>query len=209
MTSPRPITPNPDRLPPTQPRPGTPSPMDPGQRPPRRPGFSGLTEPDPRPADPANPDRPGPWPIPPVPSLRVGRGPRPDDMPLPNPSPSPPPPPRPTPGVSLRIGHAPRLPRRQRLARALNQGGRYLVAYALTGWACMWLVDMHLFVPGMVLAAMLANPWRPKSRTLPSAVNTAGPAPRMRVPWQSRATHSLLRLLLGRAGLPLGSASPT
>lgn len=44
----------------------------------------------------------------------------------------------------------------------LNQCARYAVGYALIGWASWWMGDVHLFVPGLVLAAMVANPWRPK-----------------------------------------------
>lgn len=98
--------------------------------------------------------------------------------------------------TSLRIGKPPSRSRRRRLARALNQGGRYLVAYALTGWACMWLVDVHLFVPGMVLAAMLANPWRPKRpmRPVEHGLRTA--------------FHFLLRGLAVAHGKPLSASLP-
>ncbi len=141
----------------------------------------------PKPPDPANPSRP--WPIPPVPSWAMAR---PDDMPVPT-TPAPPPPPRPTPGVSLRIGRPPRLSRRERYVRVLNQSGRYLLAYGLVGWACMWLVDVHLFVPGLVFAAMVANPWRPKSAVRPGEV-------RLRA-----AVHLLL--LRGRAAARRGPLS--
>jgi hypothetical protein len=105
---------------------------------------------------------------------------RPDDMPVPT-SPAPSPPPRPTQPVHVRIGRPPRLSRRQRLVRVLNQGGRYLVAYAITGWSCFWLAAVHLLVPGLAIAAMLANPWRPKSSRGTAAVGRTVPARPARV----------------------------
>jgi hypothetical protein len=70
--------------------------------------------------------------------------------------------------MTIRIGRPPRLSRRQRLARIANQGARYLAAYALIGCACYGIADVHLFVPGLALAAMLANPWRPKRAVRPA-----------------------------------------
>jgi hypothetical protein len=88
--------------------------------------------------------------------------------------------------TSIRIG---RPPRRQRLVRVLNQGARYLVAYAITGWSCWWIGDVHLLVPGLAIAAMLANPWHPKRPARPVRRATRA------------ACHSLLRLG-SRAGQP-------
>lgn len=97
--------------------------------------------------------------------------------------------------IAYHIGRAPRLPRRERIARVLTQLGRYVLAWGLVGWACYWLVDIHLFVPGMVLAAMVGNPWRPK--------RPARPVRRV----SARAVHSGLALRGALAG-PLGSHSP-
>ncbi len=79
---------------------------------------------------------------------------------------------------SLRIGKPPRRSRRELARRVLNQAGRYLLAYALVGWACMWLGDVHLFVPGMVIAAMACNPWRSKTSRRTAAGRPHGPARR-------------------------------
>lgn len=104
-----------------------------------------------------------------------------------NPTPQPPP----TPRIALRVGHAPRLPRRQRYVRVLRQLGRYALAEALIGWSLLWLVDVHFFVPGMVLAAMIGNPRRPKRPVRPAYAGSG-----------SRAVHSLLlRNRASRAGL--------
>lgn len=82
--------------------------------------------------------------------------------------------------TTLHIGHAPRLPRRERIARVLTQLGRYVLAWGFVAFACWWVVDIHLFVPGLVLAAMVGNPWRPKRP----------PRPVRRV--SARAVHSRL-----------------
>lgn len=90
--------------------------------------------------------------------------------------------------TSYRIGHAPRLPRRERTVRLLTQLGRYALAWGVVGWACYWIGDVHLFVPGLVIAALVANPWRPK---------------RPAHPWSTAlraAFESLLRRLVVRAG---------
>lgn len=63
---------------------------------------------------------------------------------------------------TLRIGRPPRLPRRQRIARVLKQLGRYALSWIAVGAACFWIADVRLFVPGLAIAAMVANPWRPK-----------------------------------------------
>lgn len=92
--------------------------------------------------------------------------------------------------TSIRIGHAPQLPRRERTVRLLTQLGRYALAWGVVGWACYWIGDVHLFVPGLVIAALVANPRRPKRPSRPVR----------------RATRSafdvLLRRLVVRAGLP-------
>ena len=62
----------------------------------------------------------------------------------------------------IRIGHAPRLPRRQRIARVLNQLGGYALAWGLFAWGCYWLADVRMAVPLWMFAAMIANPWRSK-----------------------------------------------
>ena len=127
----------------------------------------------PRPSDPANPDRPWPWPVPPVPSFAMAR---PDDMPVPA-TPAPPPPPRPTPGVWRSFA---------------------VVAVAAPAFVLVpYLLDVRVIAALFLAAAVVAYP---KSRTLPSQVNTARTAPRIRVPWQSRATHSRQRYAMWRAG---------
>ena len=63
----------------------------------------------------------------------------------------------------IRIGHAPRLPRRQRIARVLNQLGAYAIAWGLFAWGCYWLADVRMAVPLWMFAAMIANPWRSKA----------------------------------------------
>jgi hypothetical protein len=65
------------------------------------------------------------------------------------------------------------------------------------GWACMWLGDIHLFLPGLLFAAMLCNPWRPKR-----------PARSVRRV-SARAFHSGGALRGAFAGLPSGSVPPT
>lgn len=138
---------------------------------------------------PADPNRP--WPgLPPYPGVFAMAT---DDMPVPPTSPGPPPPPTPRPGISLRIGHAPRLPRRERTVRLLNQLGRYALAWGVVGWACYWIGDAHLFVPGLVIAALVANPWRPKrpSRPVRRATRLAFHSPLLRL--ATRAGWLLLR----------------
>ncbi|WP_427422712.1 hypothetical protein [Lysinibacillus fusiformis] len=51
----------------------------------------------------------------------------------------PPPHPNPTPTKTLRIGHAPRLPRRERVGRLLNRLGVYFLAWAAVGVGAFWL----------------------------------------------------------------------
>lgn len=94
--------------------------------------------------------------------------------------------------TSIRIEHAPRLSRRQRAARVFSQLGRYALGWGLTGWACFWMGDVHLLVPGLIFAAMVCNPWRPKRPERP-----VRRAPR-------RVGDSLLRTrrAVVRAGLP-------
>lgn len=100
------------------------------------------------------------------------------------------PPPRPT-RNRLRIGQPPRLPRRQRVARTLNQAARYLAAYAIVGWACYWLADVHLCLPGIAIAAMLCNPRRPKTSRVAPAVGRAVPATRA-WPWSAISAASAI-----------------
>lgn len=145
------------------------------------------TQPAPNPTDPNRP-----WPTQPSgPSFAMGQ---PDTESVPTPLP----PPRPR--LALRIGHAPRLPRRVRLARALRQGGRYLLAYAFVGWSCWWMGDVHMLLPGLAIAALVANPWRPK-KSRRRVVDAVLAARRGSV---AGATHSPRRSRAARAGQPSG-----
>lgn len=79
----------------------------------------------------------------------------------------------------LRIGHPPRLPYWVRARRLAARLLAYATAWTVLGWALYWLGDVHLFVPGMAIAAMVANPWRSKTSPRPAfgpGVGKAGPA---------------------------------
>ncbi len=88
---------------------------------------------------------------------------------------------------------APQLPRRERTVRLLTQLGRYALAWGVVGWACFWIGDVHLAVPGFAIAAMVANPWRPKrpSRPVRRATRLAFHSPLLRL--ATRAGLSLVR----------------
>lgn len=111
-----------------------------------------MTRTQPDPADPTG-DTTWPWPTPPWPSLaRPGD----DDMPVPTPTPWP----QPRPGpfrMSLRI------------ARVLFQCARYLVGLGVVMGAASWLTTYAsgVFWLGILLAAMVSNPWRPKRPSRP------------------------------------------
>ena len=99
----------------------------------------------------------------------------------------------------IRIGHAPRLPRRLRIARALTQSARYLLALGLVFGGAGWLPSTtpEVFWLGLFLAAMVANPWRPKRPARPVR------------PVSARAVHSGWALRGALAGLPSGHLPPT
>lgn len=76
----------------------------------------------------------------------------------------PPPWPNPTPTKTLRIGHAPRLSRRERAARLLNRLGVYLLAWGLTGVGCFWLALGSSAGFGFIALAGLTGLLLPTSR---------------------------------------------
>lgn len=131
-----------------------------------------------------NPDWPTQPPFPTGPGPQLAR-PGDDDMPLPTPVPQP----WPQPGrMSLRI------------ARVLFQAARYLVGLGVVVGAASWLTTYAsgVFWLGLLIAAMVANPWRPKRPSRPWSTATRA------------AVHSLLLRAGGRARrgglspLPLG-----
>jgi hypothetical protein len=69
--------------------------------------------------------------------------------------------------TTLRIGHPPRLPYRVRARRLLARLARYALAWAIVGWACWAIGDIHLALPGFAIAAMISAPWRPQPRVAP------------------------------------------
>lgn len=120
----------------------------------------------------------------------------------PSPRPVSPPPAPPQPPADPPIGPGPRAARsarrRQRLVHVLNRSGWYLVAYAIVGASLLWLADVHLIVPGMAVAAMVSNPWRPKRPARPTWVGSG-----------MRAFHAgLQRFALALTGAPPGHTDP-
>lgn len=93
-------------------------------------------------------------------ALALRPSPAPTSPPPAPPRPLPDPPLGPGPGITVRIGRPPHLPRRKRIARVLVQLGRYALGWGAVVWSCFWLADVHLLVPGFVIAAMVCNPWR-------------------------------------------------
>jgi len=108
--------------------------------------------------------------------------------------------------TTLRIGRPPRISRRELARRLIRIGLRYLGAYLVVTWACYWLGDIHLAIPGFAIAAMVCNPFRPKTSPRPafaSGVGKAVPAVehvsadrrRLRLVWRrSRITPGLIPL---------------
>jgi hypothetical protein len=120
----------------------------------------------------------------------------------PVPTPPPTPPPRPGGPSPSSPPPGPRTPlairaRRQRTIRVLSQLGRYAIGWGLVGWACWWLGDVHMFLPGLAFAAMVCNPWRLRRPARPARAGSG-----MRV-----STSGLTRAGLALAGSPSGVAA--
>lgn len=98
----------------------------------------------------------------------------------------------------IRIGNPPRAPRRQRIARRVNRYAGYLLGAGVFLIAtAVSMDDGHLLAAGLIVAAMLANPWRPKRPARP--VRRATRRAVQSRPWRISPRRSVTPTLRARA----------
>lgn len=88
--------------------------------------------------------------------------------------------------------------------------GRYALAWAVVGWTCWWLADARMCAAGFAIAAMVANPWRPKI-SRPRGVDAAtavgrGPGAERSARYRAMPARRLLSAL-DRRRLPVATGS--